>query len=118
MFKNYPKKGDAVFHPFRITQNIFSCGIGSQFKKGLSTTRQLVTGPTFLWKPLYGMDHRRCSPNKLVMARPILPFSKEVLFLIKSSRSRRRSLLIFEMLFPMPLFLCLFKTNQGYKVVS
>ena len=48
----------------------------------------------------------------VIMSRPGLafPFSKEVLFFINSSRAKRRSLLIFEMQFPMLLF---FMFGQG-----
>ena len=51
------------------------------------------------------------------MSRPSLafPFSKEVLFSIKSSWPERQSLLIFEMQSPMLLFLCLFKTIRNEK---
>ena len=50
------------------------------------------------------------------LSRPGLgfPFSKEVLFFINSSRSRRRSLLIIEIQSPMFLFLRLFKVSQKY----
>ena len=43
----------------------------------------------------------------------ILSFSKEVLFFINSSKSRRWSLLIFEIKFQMPLCLRLFKTTRN-----
>ena len=51
------------------------------------------------------------------MSRPGLafPFSKKVLFSIKSSWPERQSLLIFEMQSPMLLFLCLFKTIGNEK---
>ena len=29
MFKNYPKKGGTLRLPFRITRNVFSCGLGN-----------------------------------------------------------------------------------------
>ena len=54
------------------------------------------------------------------MSRPglVFPFSKETFFFINSSRARRRSLLIFEIQFPMLLLLRLFKTTRKWKVVT
>ena len=54
------------------------------------------------------------------MSRPGLAFtfSKEVLFFINSSKARKRSLLIFEIQFPVLLFLRLFKTTKIWKVVT
>ena len=52
------------------------------------------------------------------LSRPGLtfPFSKEVVFSINSSRSRRRSLLIFEIQFPIPFMFI--EDNQQDKVVT
>ena len=54
------------------------------------------------------------------MSRPGLAFtfSKEVLFFINCSKARKRSLLIFEIQFPVLLFLRLFKTTKIWKVVT
>ena len=54
------------------------------------------------------------------MSRPglTLPFSKEGIFLKYSSRSRKWSLLIFEIQFPMLLFFTFVQDNQKWKVVT
>ena len=61
------------------------------------------------------MDPRVCSPISLSRPGLTLPFSREVLFFINSSRARRQSLLILEIHFPMLLFLCLFKATRNGK---
>ena len=54
------------------------------------------------------------------LSRPDLtfPFSKDVLFFINSSRPKRRSLLIFEIQFPILFIFTFVQHNQGWKVVT
>ena len=54
------------------------------------------------------------------MSRPnlIIPFENKMSFFISSSTAKKRSLLIFEIQFPMLLFLRLFKTTRKWKVVT
>ena len=73
---------------------------------------QFVMEPTFL-KALF-MEWILVYVQPVSLLRPGLafPFSKEVSFFINSSRPIKRSLLVFEIQFPMLLFLHLFKDNQ------
>ena len=126
-----------MLHPIRIKWNIFGevpvimpiftkgvyqlSFIGDAVEvPGLSTTNpQPVTKPTQLF-----LKTSLWNETPYMLPLPLCPFQGHTLFLLLKTKchfssilhkQKKWSLLIFEIQFPMPLSLCLFKTNRNGK---